>query len=109
MKKNSNQNSKGPTRSTKARQVKLISQASRKNDKPDAQMLARLARMDPSLLRPVRHRSEEAQKNLLTIRVRAALVEARTGLVNTARGLARATGERLGSWFPPRRKISAGG
>ncbi|HWF07298.1 MAG TPA: transposase [Bryobacteraceae bacterium] len=45
-----------------ARQVKLISQSSRKNDKPDAQMLARLARMDPWLLRLGRHRSEERRK-----------------------------------------------
>src|SRR5216683_395581 len=80
-----------------ARQVKLISQSSRKNDKLDAQMLARLARMDPGLLRPIRHRSEEAQKDLLTIRIRAALVESRTGLVNAARGLTKATGERLAS------------
>ena len=68
-----------------------------KNDKLDAQMLARLARMDPGLLRPIRHRSEEAQKDLMTIRVRSALVEARTGLVNAARGLTRASGERLAS------------
>ncbi len=78
-----------------ARQVKLISQSSRKDDKLDAQMLARLARMDPQLLRPIRHRSEEAQADLMTIRIRAALVEARTGLVNAARGLAKAMGERL--------------
>ena len=80
-----------------ARQVKLISQSSRKNDKMDAQMLARLARMDPTLLRPIRHRSEEAQKDLMTIRIRAALVEARSGLVNAARGLTKAMGERLAS------------
>lgn len=80
-----------------ARQVKLISQSSRKNDKLDAEMLARLARTDPKLLRPIQHRSEEAQKDLMTIRVRAALVEARTGLVNAARGLTKAAGERLGS------------
>ena len=78
-----------------ARQVKLISQSSRKDDKLDAQMLARLARVDPELLRPIRHRSEEAQADLMTIRIRAALVEARTGLVNAARGLAKAMGERL--------------
>jgi transposase len=80
-----------------ARQVKLISQSSRKNDKLDAQMLARLARVDPKLLRPIRHRSEEAQKDLLTIRIRSAFVESRTSLVNAARGLAKASGERLGS------------
>src|SRR6202163_1099122 len=78
-----------------ARQVRLISDSSRKNDRMDARLLARLARVDPQLLRPIRHRSEEAQADLMTIRIRAALVEARTGLVNAARGLAKAMGERL--------------
>ena len=80
-----------------ARQVQLISDSSRKNDRMDAQMLARLARVDPQLLRPVQHRSERAQEHLMVIRVRAALVEARTMLVNAARGLTKATGERLPS------------
>ena len=78
-----------------ARQVKLISSSSRKDDRLDAQILARLARVDPELLRPIRHRSEKAQGHLLVIRVRAALVEARTSLVNAARGLTKAMGERL--------------
>jgi transposase len=78
-----------------ARQVKLISASSRKDDKLDARMLARLARMDPKLLAPIRHRSEEAQADLNLIRVRAALVDGRTAMVNTARGLCKAAGERL--------------
>lgn len=78
-----------------ARQVKLISQSTRKDDKLDARTLARLARIDPELLRPIRHRSEAAQLDLLQIRVRAELVEARTSLVNAARGLVKALGERL--------------
>lgn len=78
-----------------ARQVKLISQSTRKDDKLDARTLARLARIDPELLRPIRHRSEQAQLDLLQIRVRAELVEARTSLINAARGLAKALGERL--------------
>jgi transposase len=78
-----------------ARQVKLISASSRKNDRMDAYLLARLARVDPQLLRPIRHRSEQAQGDLMTIRIRAALVEARTSLVNAARGFAKALGERL--------------
>jgi transposase len=78
-----------------ARQVKLISQSSRKDDRVDAQSLARLARADPELLRPIRHRGERAQEHLTVIRVRAALVEARTALVNAARGLAKVFGERL--------------
>jgi transposase len=77
------------------RQVKLISQSSRKDDRLDAQALARLARFDPQLLRPIRHRSEQAQLDLMTIRVRAVLVEHRTGLINAARGMAKAMGERL--------------
>jgi transposase len=78
-----------------ARQVQLISASSRKDDRLDAQTLARLARVDPQLLRPIRHRSEKAQAHLMSIRVRAALVETRTGLVNTVRGLAKSVGERL--------------
>lgn len=78
-----------------ARQVQLISASSRKNDRLDARLLARLARVDPQLLRPIRHRSEQAQADLTTIRIRAALVEARTSLVNSARGLVKALGERL--------------
>ena len=77
------------------RQVKLISQSSRKDDRVDAMMLARLVRVDPELLRPIRHRSEEAQMDLMAIRVRAALVDGRTMLVNAARGLAKSVGERL--------------
>src|SRR5579864_4646928 len=78
-----------------ARQVKLITESSRKDDRLDAQTLARLARIDPQLLRPIQHRSEKAQTALMVIRVRAALLSARTSLVNTARGLAKAVGERL--------------
>jgi transposase len=78
-----------------ARQVQLISTSSRKNDRLDAQLLARLARMDPQLLRPIQHRSEQAQIHLLEIRARAGLMEARTSLVSAARGLVKALGDRI--------------
>lgn len=78
-----------------ARQVKLISQSSRKDDRVDAETLARLARADPALLRPVAHRGEQAQLDLARVRVRADLVAARTALVNAARGLVKPFGERL--------------
>lgn len=78
-----------------ARQVKLITQSTRKDDKLDARTLARLARIDPALLRPIQHRSEGTQLDLLVIRTRAVLVEARTSLVNAVRGFAKAVGERL--------------
>ena len=77
------------------KQVKLITESSRKDDRLDAQTLARLARIDPQLLRPIQHRSEKAQTALMVIRVRAALIAVRTSMVNTARGLAKALGERL--------------
>src|SRR5690348_3833146 len=54
------------------RQLQLITQSSRKNDTVDARTLAKLARVDPELLRPIRHRSEKAQMDLMQIRVRAA-------------------------------------
>ena len=69
--------------------------AARKTIGMDAQTLARLARIDPQLLCPVKHRSAQAQADLMMIRARAGLVRARTGLVNTARGLAKSYGERL--------------
>ena len=75
--------------------VKLITESVRKNDRIDAEKLARLARVDPKLLSPIRHRGEQAQADLGVIRARAELVEARTGLINSARGLAKPVGERL--------------
>ena len=78
-----------------ARSVRLIGESRRKDDRLDAQTLARLARIDPQLLCPVKHRSAKAQAHLTVIRARAGLVRARTALVNTARGLAKSYGERL--------------
>src|SRR6185312_9691602 len=78
-----------------ARKVRLIGESRKKDDRLDAQTLARLARIDPQLLCPVKHRSARAQADLMMIRARAGLVRVRTGLVNTARGLAKSYGERL--------------
>jgi len=77
-----------------ARKVRLIGESRKKDDRLDAQTLARLARIDPELLCPVKHRSRQAQADLSVIRARV-LVRARTALVNTARGLAKSYGERL--------------
>lgn len=80
-----------------ARKVRLIGESRRKDDRLDARTLARLARIDPQLLSPVKHRSAKAQADLTLIRARAGLVRARTALVNTVRGLAKSYGERLRS------------
>ena len=78
-----------------ARNVRLIGESSRKDDRLDARTLARLARIDPGLLSPVRHRSAKAQIHLTVIRARAVMVSARTALVNAARGLTKSYGARL--------------
>jgi transposase len=78
-----------------AQKVQLITKSSRKDDRHDARTLARLARVDPELLGPVRHRSAQAQIHLTVIRARAELVSARTALVNAARGLVKSYGGRL--------------
>src|SRR5690242_11641061 len=78
-----------------ARNVRLIGESRRKDDRLDARTLARLARIDPQLLSPVKHRSAQAQLQLAEIRARAVLVSARTALVNAVRGLVKSYGERL--------------
>ena len=50
-----------------ARNVRLIGESRRKDDRFDARTLARLARIDPQLS-PVQHRSAQAQAHLMVIR-----------------------------------------
>jgi transposase len=83
-----------------ARNVRLIGESRRKDDRLDARTLARLARIDPQLLCPVKHRSAKAQAHLTVIRARAGLVRARTALINVARGLTKSYGERLRGCSP---------
>jgi hypothetical protein len=45
-----------------ARNVRLIGESHRKDDRLDAQTLARLARIDPQLLCPVKHRSAKVSR-----------------------------------------------
>ncbi|MDP8991256.1 MAG: transposase [Acidobacteriota bacterium] len=77
-----------------ARKVRLIYESDRKNDRLDARMLARLGRVDVSLLAPVRHRGAETQAGL-AVRGRDAMVAARTQLVNAVRGMVKTSGGRL--------------
>src|SRR5579863_8829780 len=86
-----------------ARNVRLIGESRKKDDRLDARTLARLARIDPQLLAPVQHRSAQAQAHLMVIRARAGLVRARTSLINTARGLTKSYGERLRGCSPRNR------
>jgi len=67
------------------RKTRAIYHHERKSDRRDALMLARIARMEPALLYPVRHGSEQAQQDLLRIKLRDSLVRARVGLINAVR------------------------
>jgi transposase len=78
-----------------ARKVRLIYQSDRKNDRLDAQMLAKLGRVDVSLLAPVQHRSLETQIDLMVVHGRDVLVSARVQLINAVRGLIKSMGGRL--------------
>jgi transposase len=78
-----------------ARKLRLIYANKRKTDEVDAENLARLARVDPKLLYPLKHRGEESQAHLAIVRARQALVGARTQLVNHVRGAVKSFGARL--------------
>jgi transposase len=67
----------------------------RKNDRIDANKLARLGRVDPQSLFPMEHRSTEVRQDLVVLRARDALVSARTQLINATRGLVKSMGARL--------------
>jgi transposase len=67
------------------RKLRAIYQNERKSDRRDAQMLARIGRLDPALLYPVRHGSAEAQQDLLRLKLRDSLVRARVALINSVR------------------------
>jgi transposase len=77
------------------RKVRLIYSNKSKTDQIDAENLARLARVDPKLLYPLKHRGEECQAHLAIIRSREALVSCRTQLVNHVRGTVKSFGHRL--------------
>lgn len=78
-----------------ARKVRAISANERKSDVVDARMLARLGRMDVSLLEPVSVRPEQVRQDLALLRARAAVVGARTAIVNSVRGLAKSLGHKF--------------
>jgi len=77
------------------RHVRLIYGSRNKNDQLDAERLARLARVDPTLLHPIQHRGGAAQADRALLRSRSALVECRTKLINHARGIVKSIGGRL--------------
>jgi transposase len=67
------------------RKVRAIYQNDRKSDRKDAEMLARIARSDETLLHPVKHVSEEMQRDLLQIKLRDNLVRQRVDIISSVR------------------------
>jgi transposase len=77
------------------RQVRLIYGGHTKNDRLDAENLARLARLDAELLKPVRARRDQDQRDLAGIKARDVLVRARASMANFVRGVVKPFGVRL--------------
>lgn len=78
-----------------ARRLRLIAEHDAKSDRTDAETLARLGRVDPTLLAPIRHRSRATHADLAVVRARDAVVRVRTLLVNHVRGAVKAVGARV--------------
>ena len=79
------------------RKLRMIWSNDQKNDKADAQMLARIGRFDPSLLSPIEHRGQEARKDLSMIKSRDELVQTRSKLISHVRGTVKTFGGRVDS------------
>lgn len=79
------------------RKLHLISKSNRKNDRADAELLARLGRSDPKLLSPVVPRSRACRAARVQLRLRETLVGNRTALINCVRCVVKSEGERVPS------------
>ena len=84
-----------------ARKLRMIFQNDSKNDRLDAEQLARVARMDPKLLYPIDHRDRSARADLAVMRSRDALVTTRTRLVNHIHGVLKSFGYRVKKYAAP--------
>jgi transposase len=67
----------------------------RRNDRLDAEFLARQGRADVRLLYPITHRTAVAQQHLELLRARDQLVTGRTAFINHVRGAVKSWGARL--------------
>ena len=84
-----------------ARKLRAIYQNERKCDEFDARMLAKLARVDPELLSPIQHGSEERQIHRLSITLRDSLVRQRVDIISTIRFALKSLGVRISGCSTP--------
>jgi transposase len=78
-----------------SRRLRLIYENRSKNDKADAEYLARLVRVDPKLLSPIEHRDQAAQQVVTLLRSRDMLVKTRSRLITHVRGTVKSFGLRV--------------
>lgn len=78
-------------------QIPLIYGSVDKDDRTDAERLARVARFDRTLLAPITHREDELQYDLEILKARAVLVETKTKIVNHIRGILKGFGMKVKS------------
>jgi transposase len=79
------------------RKLRAIYSSSRKSDRTDARMIARLARVDPALLHPIEHATEQSQRDLLQVKLRDNLVRQRVAIISSIRFTLKSLGVRLPS------------
>jgi len=82
------------------RRLRLIAESYSKTDRHDAWWLAELGRANTELLSPTEPRSVQSEQHRLWLRGRESMVEARTKLINSLRGMAKSQGLRLGTCGP---------
>jgi transposase len=77
------------------RRLRAIYLNENKSDRVDAEYLARIGRLDPTLLFPLKHRSAQTQADLALLRSRAMVVKARGMLIQYVRGVVKSAGGRI--------------
>jgi transposase len=77
------------------RRIRLIAETTVKSDEIDAEVLARLGRIDPGFSGGATHRSEEAQLLQVNLTVRSSLVKSRANWVKVVQGVLRGFGYRV--------------
>lgn len=85
-----------------ARKLRAVYENERKCDSTDAVMLARIARLDTALLKPIRHISQEAMADRLVLGNRERLVDMRKSLVQSVRASVKSLGHRIPTGSPAR-------
>jgi transposase len=78
-----------------ARRLALVAHSMKKNDRSDAEILARVGSSDLGLVSEVHHRSKETLEDRSVLRLRDFAVRTRSGAIATLRGIVKPFGARL--------------